>query len=141
MMPLILLCITGSLRARKERLRFKRERVGKYSSANVFCFNYTNNLSNYQPIIQKFNGTDLERTLGAQPSDSDSINKTFNQTFSGNFQVGTSVINNESGCMQTTLFVNDRYQTNDFVEVLLTDNQHNLYCASEQNQIDFRKPC
>ncbi|MEK6943617.1 MAG: hypothetical protein AABX00_06145 [Nanoarchaeota archaeon] len=112
---------------------------GNIAWANVFCFNYTNNLSNGQPIIQKFNGTDLERTLGAQPSDSDSINKTFNQTFSGNFQVGTSVINNESGCMQTTLFVNDRYQTNDFVEVLLTDNQSIIYTALlEQNQIGFQ---
>ena len=112
---------------------------GTVDWGNVFCFNYTNNLSSGQPIVQRFNGTDLERSIGALTSDKDSLNSTFNQTFSGNFQVGIYPISSASGCMQATLFVNDQYQTNDFVEVLLTDNQSIIYTALlEQNQIGFQ---
>jgi hypothetical protein len=112
---------------------------GTVNWANIFCFNYTNNLSSGQPIVQRFNGTDLERMIGALPTDKDSLNRTFNQTFSGSFQAGTKSITSADSCMQTTLNVNDRYQTNDFVEVLLTDNDSIIYTALlEQNAIGFQ---
>ena len=106
--------------------------------ANIFCFNYTNNLSGGQPTVQRFNGTDLERTIGSNIYDRDSVNATFNASFTGSFQVGSTTINSQSGCRQSTLNVNDQYQTSKFVEVLLTDNNSIVYTALlEQKQTGF----
>lgn len=111
---------------------------GAVTWSNVFCFNYSNNKTDGQAIVQRFNGTDLERTLGANPTDSDSVNRTFNATYTGVFEVGTLTISSASSCRQTTLFVNDAYQTSRFVEVLLTDNDSIIYTALlEQDATGF----
>ena len=101
---------------------------GAVTWTNVFCFNYTNNKTN-GPVVQRFNGTDLERTIGSNIYDRDSVNSTFNDTFTGTFTVGSTTITATSGCRQTTLFVSDAYQQTDFVEVLLTDNDSIIYTA------------
>ena len=111
---------------------------GAVTWTNVFCFNYSNNLSDGQPVVQRFNGTDLERAIGASTTDKDSVNSTFNSTFTGTFQVGGITISSSSGCRQTTLFVNDQYQQTDFIEVLLTDNNSIVYTALlEQDATGF----
>ena len=112
---------------------------GAVSWANVFCFNYTNNLSAGQARVQRFNGTDIENMIGAGMGDRDNHNATFNSTFSSSFKIGSTTINAQSGCMQVTLFVNDNHQTADFAEVLLTDNNSIVYTALlEQNAIGFQ---
>ena len=108
--------------------------------ASVFCFNYTNNLSDGGGArIQAFNGTDIERMIGATPTDSDSVNSTFNSTFVGTFQVGSVTINTASSCMSTHLYANDAAQQTRFTEVLLSDNQSIIYTAIlEQSQAGFQ---
>jgi hypothetical protein len=112
---------------------------GTVAWSRIFCVNYTNNMSAGQPIVQAFNGTDLERMIGAGMGDRDNHNATFNSTFTGSFQVGSITINSGSGCRQTNLFSNDNYQTTDFGEVLLTDNVSIIYTAIlEQDAIGFQ---
>lgn len=112
--------------------------TGAVTWANVFCFNYSNNRSEGQPIVQRFNGTDLEQMIGANVSngDRDSVNGTFNATFTGSFAVGSTTIDNTDSCRQVTLFVNDVHQTTDFVEVLLTDNNSIIFTALLEQDAD-----
>ena len=109
---------------------------GAVTWANVFCFNYTNNLSAGQNRVQRFNGTALESMIGASVSDRDSVNGTFNATFTGSFQVGSTTISSTSGCSQVTLFINDAHQTTDFVEVLLSDNNSIIFTALLEQDVD-----
>lgn len=99
----------------------------------VFCFNFTNHLGPNQPIIQRFNGTDLENTLGLGPTDADGVDETFNRTFTGNFQVAGTTIDENSGCMTVALNVNGGYQEQQFQETLLTDNNSIIYTALIEN--------
>ena len=111
---------------------------GKVTWSNIFCFNYTNNLSDGSSRVQRFNGTDLEGILGSNIYDKDSVNSTFNVTFAGSFSVGSTAISSTSGCRQTTLFVSDAYQTTRFVEVLLSDNDSIVFTSLlEQDATGF----
>lgn len=100
---------------------------------DVFCFNFTNNLSAGSIVVQRFNGTDLERTLGLGPTDADGVDETFNRTFSGSFQVAGNSISSTSGCRTVALNVNGGYQEQSFQEVLLTDNNSIIYTAILEN--------
>jgi hypothetical protein len=100
---------------------------------DVFCFNFTNNLSAGQNVVQRFNGTDLERTLGLNPTDADGVDETFNRTFTGSFQVAGNTISSTSGCRTVALNVNGGYQEQRFQEVLLTDNNSIIYTAIMEN--------
>ena len=113
---------------------------GAVTWSSVFCFNYTNNLSDEVPSnVQKFNGTDLEQTLGSNIYDKDSVNTTFNSTYSGTFQVGSITINGASGCRKADLYSNDLYQQSLFQEVLLTDNDSIIYTSIiNQDQTGFQ---
>ncbi len=112
---------------------------GTVTWANVFCFNYTNNLSEGQTRVQLFNGTDVERSIGANAYDHDSINSTFNSTFADTFQVGGITIDSASSCRMTHLYVNDLAQQTRYTEVLLSDNQSLIYTAIlEQDQTGFQ---
>ena len=112
---------------------------GAVTWSNIFCFNYTNNLSEGQNRVQRFNGTALESMIGASDGDRDNVNATFNATFTGSFQVGGTTISSTSGCRQATLFVSDNYQTSRFVEVLLSDNDSIVFTSLlEQDQTGFQ---
>ena len=106
---------------------------GAVTWASVFCFNYTNNLSAGQSNVQRFNGSDLERMIGSSIGDQDSVNNTFNASFTGSFQVGSTTINSASGCREVTLFVNDAHQTARFTEVLLSDNDSIVFTSLIEN--------
>ena len=113
--------------------------TGAVTWSNIFCFNYTNNLSAGQNRVQRFNGSTLESMIGAGNGDRDNVNSTFNDTFAGSFQVGTTAISSTSGCRQVNLFSNDQYQTTNFAEVLLTDNNSIIYTSLlEQDGIGFQ---
>ena len=113
--------------------------IGAVSWSKVFCFNYTNNLSNGVVPLQKFNGTDVERMIGANAYDRDSFNSTFQSYFSGSFQVGTTTIDDTDSCMKTNLYANDAAQSTDFIEVVLTDNSSLIYTALlEQDATGFQ---
>ena len=112
--------------------------TGAVTWGNIFCFNYTNNLSNGNGMIQRFNGTALESMIGSTTGDRDNVNGTFNASFTGSFAVGATSISSTSGCKQTTLFVSDLYQTTKFVEVLLSDNDSIVFTSLlEQDQTGF----
>ncbi|MEM2121921.1 MAG: hypothetical protein QXU20_04665, partial [Candidatus Woesearchaeota archaeon] len=64
--------------------------------------------------------------------DVDSINKTFNLTFTGDIYVGTNHITAASNCRQANLYVNDAWEgTGIFKEILLYDiaNNKTIYTA------------
>ncbi len=98
---------------------------------NIDCINFTTNTS-----VLQYNISDLNSFVGlgspdeqAQP---DSVNSTFNQTYGNDgstFTVGTRTINNADNCSMVTLFANDAYQTTNFKEVLLTDNESIIFAA------------
>jgi hypothetical protein len=55
-------------------------------------------------------------------SDVDGIDETFNNSFSGDFYVGSTRIQSSSGCMAAYLYVSDEYdETGTFTETLLLD--------------------
>ena len=111
---------------------------GAVTWANIYCFNYTNNLSEGGSRVQRFNGTALESMIGSSTGDRDNVNATFNASFTGSFSVGSTAISSTSGCKQTTLFVSDLYQTTRFVEVLLSDNDSIVFTSLlEQDQTGF----
>ncbi len=101
--------------------------------SKVFCFNFSNNLSDGQNVVQRFNGTDVERTLGLNPTDADGVDETFNRTFTGSFQLAGNSIDSASGCRTVALNVNGGYQEQRFQEVLLTDNNSIIYAAILEN--------
>ena len=103
------------------------------SWGDVFCFNFTNNLSDGQPRVQRFNGTDLENTLGISQQDVDGVDETFNRTYAGSFEVGGISIGAASGCSVVSLNVDDGYQEQTFNEVLLTDNNSMIYTSIIEN--------
>ena len=86
----------------------------------VMCFNLSQNAAQNVTI------TELETSLGMGVNDVDGVNETFNHTFAGTFQVGSSVaINKNSGCRSVSLYVNDGYSGMNFNETILTDNTSN----------------
>lgn len=109
------------------------------SWSEVFCFNFSNNMSDGQNVVQRFNGTDVERTLGMNPGDADGVDETFNQTFTGTFTIGNSVtIDRNSGCSLVSLNVNDASDNLNFNETLLTDNSSLIYTTIlEQDATGF----
>jgi hypothetical protein len=101
--------------------------------SEVFCFNFSNNLGPGQPIVQRFNGTGLENTLGLGPLDADGVDETFNRTFTGSFQVAGNTIDSTDSCRTVALNVNGGYQEQRFEEVLLTDNHSIIYTSIIEN--------
>jgi ribosomal protein L21E len=85
----------------------------------------------------------LENSLGiTNANDKEGVNETFNHTFTGSFQVGSSVtIDSTSGCRAVSLNVNNVYDALNFNETILTDNTSNhnvIYTAIlEQQQAGF----
>jgi hypothetical protein len=95
--------------------------------SDVYCFNFSNNKSAGEPIVQRFNGSDLENALGMNPDDNDGVDETFNLTFTGTFQVGLSTIDSSSGCSSVSLHVSDSYDQLKFNETMLTDNNSIIF--------------
>ena len=113
--------------------------IGAVSWSKVFCINYSNNLTDTQAVVQKFNGTDVERMIGANGYDKDSIVSTFANYFTGSFSVGGTLIDSADSCLQVALNTNDAPQSTDFVEVLLTDNSSLIYTTLlEQDSTGFQ---
>lgn len=96
--------------------------------STVFCFNFSNSKNNDLNKVQKFNGTDVENALGMDANDADGIDETFNETYTGSFNIGSSVsITGDSGCSLVSLYVNDEVDKLNFNETILTDNNSMIY--------------
>jgi hypothetical protein len=81
--------------------------------ADVYCFNMTAGEAEQNITLEE-----LEGSYGMLPQDLDGVNETFNLTFTGSFQIGTSVtINQSSGCRATS-----QLNMTAFNETLLHDN-------------------
>jgi hypothetical protein len=105
----------------------------------VICLNMSDpNTNNVNVTVSA-----LENALGiTDANDREGVNETFNLTFTGSFDVGSSVtIDSTSGCGAVSLYVNDAYDTLNFNETILTDNTSNhnvIYVAIlEQQQQGF----
>ena len=107
------------------------------SWANITCVNFTalNNTDsgkgsgkiNLSTLSVQFN-MNTSRTL--ENLSKEGFNYTFNTTFAGGLTVGTRTIAAGDNCPQAFMFVNELYQTTDFREVLLFDNQSALVFAA-----------
>lgn len=86
--------------------------------ANVMCFNFSKT-----SLEQNVTLSNLQASLGMNPTDDDTVNKTFNLTYTGSFTIGTSnTISEGDGCMITSLNVNDNPDQISYNETILTDN-------------------
>ncbi len=102
--------------------------------ANVECLQFNRSVTNTDLTM-------LQTNLGMSVDDDDTVNKTFNLTFTGSFNIGdTNTINSEDNCSMVSLYVNDGYDEANFNETILIENDNNLiiYTALlEQNQNGF----
>ncbi|MCP3682404.1 MAG: hypothetical protein GY861_06900 [bacterium] len=94
------------------------------------------NVSNYEAgpgFDTMFNVTIIEEFYGINTTDYDGVDQTFNETFGGTFQVANTEFDAISKCAQANTYVDQVYQREDFVELLLTDNDSSLVFATVLN--------
>lgn len=108
--------------------------------SDVFCFNFSNLKDDDTNKVQRFNGTDVENTLGMDPEDADGFDETFNETFTGSFTITEgNTVDKDSGCSLASLYVNDNKDMLNFNETVLTDNNSIIYTTTiEQSQTGFQ---
>jgi hypothetical protein len=103
----------------------------------IFCANFSANLAEENLNRDTLNafigyGSDLEK------ASDDSVNSTFNQTFTGTLIVGARTFTGADNCSMVTLNTASGYQTADFQEVILTDNTSVVFTSIlEQNVNGF----
>jgi hypothetical protein len=83
--------------------------------ANINCFEY------YVDGTNRYNLTEIESVLGLDPTERDGVNETFKYKNHPLIYVGSKQINADN-CWSTNMYQNDVNQTNNFFELLLTDN-------------------
>ncbi len=102
--------------------------------ANVECLQFNRSVTNTDLTM-------LQTNLGMSVDDDDTVNKTFNLTFTGSFTIGSSnTIDSEDNCSLVSLYVNDGYDEVNFNETILIENDNNLiiYTALlEQDETGF----
>ena len=102
---------------------------GSVNWGNMTCVNLTGNASdegvrmNLTTLAVQFN---MNVTNSLENLSLEAFNYTFNNTFIGTVQIGTSVITSANLCPLAYTFINNAYQTASFKEVLLHDNQSAL---------------
>ena len=103
--------------------------------ADIVCFNFSKTSAEQNVTL-----SNLEGSLGMSPSDADTVNKTFNLTFTGTLQVGSITLNEGDCCQVVSLNVNDGYDELRFNETILTDNTTKIIYTSmlEQDQEGFQ---
>lgn len=100
--------------------------------ANIKCVNFStiNRTEGYNlSHLNEFIGL----ASGSEQAEDDSINGTFNQTYTDSFQVGSVTIDSSDNCSMVTLYVNDAYQENNFKEVILSDNHSIVFTSILEN--------
>ena len=93
-------------------------RINSVTWTNIQCMKFSGNGSLYPNV------TTEETIMGANAVDVDGVDETFGLAAHSTLTIGTISISANT-CNSTYLYVNDTSQTNDFVEVLLTDNSSN----------------
>lgn len=98
------------------------------SWSRVYCINLSAPADSASDF-QKFNESLLEASYGIGINERDGIGETFNETYgsASGFKVGTVTINSQSYCRMTYTYVNQAYQTGNFPEFLMTDNQSIIF--------------
>jgi hypothetical protein len=105
--------------------------------SGVFCVNFSANLAEENLNRDTLNsfigyGSDIEK------ASDDSINATFNQTFTGTLTVGSRTFTDVDNCSMVTLNTDTGPQTTDFQELILTDNVSVVFTSIlEQNVNGF----
>ncbi len=119
--------------------------VNTNPAGEVYAANHTNvnwdkifcaNLSVSVPD-ENLNANVLNTFIGyvsdADRARQDSVNATFNQTFSGSLAVGSRTITTSDGCRMVTLNTGSGYQESLFKELLLTDNESVVFATILEN--------
>jgi hypothetical protein len=119
--------------------------VGEVYAANytsvkwdkIFCVNFSTNAD------ENLNKDTLNSFIGytsdADKARKDSVNATFNQTFTGSLAVGSITLTGADNCSMVTLNTGSGYQTTQFLELLLTDNQSVVFASIlEDNANGFK---
>jgi len=104
----------------------------------IFCVNFS------AAVAEENLNRDSLNTYIGYTSDSDralkdSVNATFNQTFGDDgsiLRIGSRVITNADNCSMVTLNTASGYQTTQFKEVLLTDNQSVVFASILENNVN-----
>lgn len=105
--------------------------------ANITCVNFTSNISG-SGTRSKLNNSIVEATFNIGPTEVDTINNTFNYTYTSSFGVGATTIGSSYNCPLTYTYVNNASQQSNFKEVLLTDNISTVFTTIlEQDQLGF----
>jgi hypothetical protein len=99
----------------------------------IFCVNFSAVLAE-----ENLNRDTLNAFIGygsdTEKASDDSVNATFNQTFTGTLIVGSRTFTGADNCSMNTLNTASGYQTTDFQEIILTDNVTVVFTAIlEQN--------
>lgn len=107
---------------------------------NINCINFSTNLSEGKAL--KYNLSYLNEFIGlstdSEQAEDDSVNATFNRTFSNSFEVGSITINSDDVCPMVILYDNNGYQETNFKEVMMTDNESIIFASIlENNQLGF----
>jgi len=84
----------------------------------VNCFNFTGNGS------EVLNVTLIEPAFNVSDTDVDGFNETFNETYAGQFFIGSRSIDATMQCPQTRTYNSSGVRSEDFVEVLMTDTSN-----------------
>lgn len=108
--------------------------------ADIYCLNLSAN--GVQPgsgIVQAINGSQLELNFGINATDTDGVNETFNDTFTGSFYIGSNVIDSSDGCAMTHPYTNEAYN-DDWDEILLSDNESIIFTSIIRKNGDGYQP-
>lgn len=94
---------------------------------NISCFDYYGG--------PQYNLSAIEADLGLQPTENDGVNETFRFTTHDTVYVGSVEITTNT-CPSTYMYQGDLNQTNNFQEILLTDNSTGsiIYTALIENR-------
>jgi hypothetical protein len=109
------------------------------SWANITCVNLTGNGSIEGTISRsKLNNTILESFFNISDADSDGINETFTQEYSGTLAIGSKTVTTTDYCPMAYMYVNNMSQSSTFKELLLSDNVSSVWTGIlEQDQPGF----
>lgn len=108
----------------------------------VYCMN----VSPIRPVngtqgspVYNINGSQIELNFGINVTDKDGLNETFNNTFTGSFQVGEITIDTSDGCSAAHPFTDEDHNT-DWQEVLLSDNTSLIFTAIVRTNANSYQP-
>lgn len=98
----------------------------------IFCVNFSANVAD-ETLNKDTLNSYIGYTSDEDKARQDSVNSTFNQTFTGSLAVGSRTLTGADNCSMATLNTGTGYQDVLFRELLLTDNQSVVFASILEN--------